>query len=248
MSLLRGLADALGNRFGVEIFRREGTGDWIEKRFVGQLLSALQVDCVFDVGANRGQHGEFLRRAGYRGLILSFEPGITPYQELEATARRDGNWHTFNMALGQVDGTLPMNVMKIDVFSSFRAPSEDEDASLSADNQVERVVDVPVARLEGLFDDLASKHAFRRPFLKMDTQGYDLEVLRGAGAATGRFVGLSSEIAIRRLYKDSPSMLDSIAAIVDSGFSFVNLLPVHPDRVLNPLELNSYAVRNDLAE
>ncbi|MEH3121888.1 MAG: FkbM family methyltransferase [Sphingomonas phyllosphaerae] len=247
MSLQRKMVDVVGDRLGLEIFRRDGTGDWIEKRFVGQLLSALEVDCVLDVGANRGQYGEFLRRAGYRGLILSFEPGITPYQELEATARRDGNWHTFNMALGQVDGTLPMNVMKIDVFSSFRAPSVEEDASLSADNQVERVVEVPVARIDGLFEGLMAQHGFARPFLKMDTQGYDLEVLRGAGAAIAKFVGLSSEIAIRRLYKDSPSMLESIAAIVDAGFSFVNLVPVHPDRVLNPLELNSYAVRDDLA-
>ena len=247
MSLQRKIVDAVGDRLGLEIFRSEGTGDWIEKRFVGQLLSALDVDCVFDVGANRGQYGEFLRRAGYRGLILSFEPGVAPYRELEAVAQRDGNWHTFNMALGQVDGTLPMNVMKIDVFSSFRTPSAEEDASLSDDNQVERVVEVPVARIDGLFDELATKYGFARPFLKMDTQGYDLEVLGGAGAGIARFVGLSSEIAIRRLYKDSPSMLDSIAAIVDAGFSFVNLVPVHPDRVLNPLELNSYAVRDDLA-
>ncbi|WP_341208842.1 FkbM family methyltransferase [uncultured Sphingomonas sp.] len=247
MSLQRKIVDAVGDRLGLEIFRSDGTGDWIEKRFVGQLLSALEVDCVFDVGANRGQHGEFLRRAGYRGLILSFEPGITPYKELEATARRDGNWHTFNMALGQVDGTLPMNVMKIDVFSSFRTPSAEEDASLSDDNQVERVVEVPVARIDGLFNELTTQYGFARPFLKMDTQGYDLEVLRGAGAGIAKFVGLSSEIAIRRLYKDSPSMLDSIAAILDAGFSFVNLVPVHPDRVLNPLELNSYAVRDDLA-
>lgn len=247
MSLQRKMVDVVGDRLGLEIFRRDGTGDWIEKRFVGQLLSALEVDCVFDVGANRGQYGEFLRRAGYSGLILSFEPGITPYQELEATARRDGNWHTFNMALGQVDGTLPMNVMKIDVFSSFRSPSTEEDASLSDDNQVERVVEVPVARIDALFDELTTQYGFTRPFLKMDTQGYDLEVLGGAGAGIAKFVGLSSEIAIRRLYKDSPSMLDSIAAIADAGFRFVNLVPVHPDRVLNPLELNSYAVRDDLA-
>jgi hypothetical protein len=143
---------------------------------------------------------------------------------------------------------MPLNVMKCDVFSSFRTPSRDEDASLAEDNQVESVIDVEIARIADILDDMKSRFGFARPFLKMDTQGYDLEVLAGAGSRIAEFVGLSSEIAIRRLYKDSPTMLESIAAIVDSGFSFVNLIPVHPDKVLNPLELNSYAVRNDLAQ
>lgn len=238
--------DALARSLDVEIFRRDGTGDWIEKRFLGQLLTALDVDCVFDVGANRGQYGGLLRRSGYRGMIVSFEPGIVPFRELEAAGLRDGNWHTFNMALGAEAGTLPLNVMKCDVFSSFKAPSRDEDSSLADDNQVETVIDVPVARIDEKFDEWSKTFGFRRPFLKMDTQGYDLEVLLGAGTRLADFVGLSSEIAVRRLYKDSPAMPDSINAIIDGGFSFVNLMPVHADRVLNPLELNSYAVRNDL--
>jgi FkbM family methyltransferase len=246
-SVQRAFADAVGRGLGIEVFRSAGTGDWIEKRFLGQLLAALDVECVFDVGANRGQHGMLLRRAGYAGTILSFEPGLVPFRELQETGRRDGNWHTFNMALGRTAGTMPLNVMKCDVFSSFRTPSRDEDASLAEDNQVESVIDVEIARIADILDDMKSRFGFARPFLKMDTQGYDLEVLAGAGSRIAEFVGLSSEIAIRRLYKDSPTMLESIAAIVDSGFSFVNLLPVHPDKVLNPLELNSYAVRNDLA-
>ncbi|HSC47142.1 MAG TPA: FkbM family methyltransferase, partial [Gammaproteobacteria bacterium] len=44
-----------------------------------QLFAKLDIDCVLDVGANQGQYGAMLRKAGYRGRIVSFEPVAKTY-------------------------------------------------------------------------------------------------------------------------------------------------------------------------
>ena len=59
---------------------------------------------------------------------------------------------------------------------------------------------IPLRMLEHLeadrFDELAATHGFKRPFLKMDTQGFDLEVLEGALPRIDRFLGLKSEVSM----------------------------------------------------
>ncbi|MCA1653419.1 MAG: FkbM family methyltransferase [Sphingomicrobium sp.] len=238
----------MGRAIGADIIPCARTAGWIEEAYLKSLLDALRADCVFDVGANIGQFGQILRGSGFSGTILSFEPAPRAFARLSEVSRDDHGWHVFNIALGATDQMLPFNVMKEDVFSSFRMPTAKENAAFCADNQIEATLEVPVRPVASLIDELAERYRFTRPFLKMDTQGFDLEVIRGAGTSLQRFIGLSSEIAMRRLYEGSPHMAESIEFINTCGFDFVNFLPVHPGRILNPLEFNSFAVRRDLVD
>lgn len=58
-----------------------------EKRQFVKQLEARQVDAVFDIGANSGQYSIGLRRAGFRGRIISFEPLSGPFSLLEKRIR-----------------------------------------------------------------------------------------------------------------------------------------------------------------
>ncbi|WP_052730318.1 FkbM family methyltransferase [Sphingomonas sp. SRS2] len=246
MSFGRRLANYLGRLFGVDIVTSRYASYWFEERYFSQYLTALQVDCVFDVGANVGQFGRLVRKCGFAGTILSFEPAPKAFAALAEAAKNDPHWHVFNIALGSADTKLPFNVMESDDFSSFKAPTTSEDGTFVKHNVVQSVIEVPVERLDGFLKNIKAQHDFSRPFLKMDTQGYDLEVIRGAGADVRNFVGLSSELAVRRIYEDSPDMAESISLINELGFDFVNFFPVNPNLTINPVELNSYAVRRDL--
>src|SRR5579864_4151395 len=67
---------------------------------LGQLLRLFEVNCLIDVGANAGQYGAMLRKAGYQGRIASFEPVSDTFAELARQAAADPDWRTFKYALG----------------------------------------------------------------------------------------------------------------------------------------------------
>lgn len=168
------------------------------KRF----LSAFAVDCLFDVGANRGQYATMLRKdASYKGLILSFEPNPDVFAQLQKTAAADRHWHVFNMALSDFDGTASFNIMAADQFSSLKKPSVEQDAIFADRNKVTKTVEMQCRRLDTLLPELVAQHGFARPFLKMDTQGHDLSVCEGAGAVLTDMLGVQTELGVRPIYE-----------------------------------------------
>ncbi|MCP1470859.1 FkbM family methyltransferase [Sphingobium sp. OAS761] len=172
-----------------------------EVQALRRFLSTFAVDCLFDVGANRGQYATMLRKdAGYRGTILSFEPNPEVFAQLQRHASGDARWHVFNMALSDFDGTAQFNIMAADQFSSLKAPSDAQDAIFADRNRVTGTVEMQCRRLDTLLPELTATHGFTRPFLKMDTQGHDLSVCEGAGAALAQMTGVQTELGVRPIY------------------------------------------------
>ncbi len=167
-----------------------------------RFLSAFAVDCVIDVGANRGQYATMLRRdAGFAGTILSFEPNPDIFAGLQRRAAADRDWHVFNIALSDFDGPASFNIMAADQFSSLKAPSDAQDAIFEGRNAVVRTVEMQCRRLDSLLPELDRAHSLTRPFLKMDTQGHDLAVCEGAGAQIDRMAGVQTELGVRPIYE-----------------------------------------------
>ena len=214
-------------------FAREARDRWLALRLAAagrvhqypeilalrRFLAAFSIDCVVDVGANYGQYATMLRRdVGFGGHILSFEPNPDVFAALECKAKGDARWHVFHMALSDVDGTAQFNIMAAHQFSSLRAPAEQLDEVFVSRNRVERTVDVPCRRIDGLFDQWRSAHGWARPFLKMDTQGHDSAVCAGAAETLKRFVGVQTELAVRPLYQGASDYRAMIAWLEEEGF------------------------------
>ena len=187
-----------------------------EVHSIRRFLHEFAIDCVFDVGANRGQYATMLRKdAGFAGTILSFEPNPDIFAQLSRRAASDGKWHVFNLALSDFEGVASFNIMAADQFSSLKKPSDNQDAIFADRNRVTRTVEMQCRRLDALLPELRAAHGFGRPFLKMDTQGHDLSVCEGAGAALAEFAGVQTELGVRRIYEGATSyraMIDWLAA------------------------------------
>lgn len=191
-----------------------------------RLFAHLGVDCVFDVGANRGQYARMLRSGvGFEGAIISFEPIPELVAAMREAAKADPAWHVEALALDREAGPASFNIMHKDQFSSIRAPDPDQPDMFAGMNRVVRQVEVMRATLQDELPRWQRQLGFRRPFLKLDTQGNDVAVVEGAGEAIGVFVGLQSELAFRSLYDGSAAAFDAIAAYRALGFELSAFVP-----------------------
>ncbi len=202
------------------------------------VLDRLDVDRVIDVGAHHGEFAGSLRANGYGGEIVSFEPVAASYAQLAARAAADPRWHAHNLALGREAGRARIRVAQGTNFSSFLPPT-DFSMKWFGTSAVEREEEVEVARLDAL-PQLADT---RRALLKIDTQGFDLEVLAGAAGLLDRVVAVQVELSLRPLYEGAVPWRDALAALDDLGLRPAHLSTVARDAGLGIVELDCLLVR-----
>lgn len=196
------------------------------------LFEDLKTNVVLDVGANRGQFGQLLRETGYEGHIISFEPLGETYQKLAQASAGDEKWQTYNCALGAVSETTEINFTSASEFTSFLNPSDYGKEVRNAQVQIAQKETVEVKKLDDIFEEVISKCSGtdHQVFLKMDTQGFDQEVLKGAEKSLSRIGGLQSEIAILPLYEGMPDYVESLSTFRSKGFELTGLFPVSRDQ------------------
>jgi FkbM family methyltransferase len=197
-----------------------------EQVHLERMFEAFAVDCVFDVGANTGQYAAMIRNhANYAGPIVSFEPNPEAVAHLRINAQRDRNWFVEELALGTSAGRTTLNVTASNQMSSLHQPQITETNLFETTAKVVQAIEVRMSTLEIELLKYKKMLGFRRPFLKMDTQGHDLDVASGAGEQLQEFVGLQSELAIKRVYADTPRFGDAIQFYEDRGFILSALVP-----------------------
>jgi FkbM family methyltransferase len=227
------------------IHRRQLYRYW-EEEHLRRLFAMYAIDCVFDVGADRGQYARMIRsRAGFRGTIVSFEPNPTSAQRLREAARGDPKWIVLEQALSSNDGPLRFNVMVEPQFSSISEPSHAETDLFVDANKVARVVTVQAETLSTAFARLERQIGFKRPFLKLDTQGSDVSIVQASPDAVGRFIGLQSELAVRKLYADSVDFRDAISVYERHGFVLSCFVPNNAGYFPQMVEVDCIMVRRD---
>ncbi len=200
------------------------------------------VDLVIDVGAHEGEYAQRLRSGGYEGEVVSFEPVPRAFEELERKAKDDDRWTVHRLALGREDGATTMNVVHGTLSSLL--PATKLGAGRYPRLQEPEEIEVEVRRLDRVLDELVGGIDGRRPFLKLDTQGFDLDVFAGAGGTIDTFVGLQSELALMGIYKGMPRMRKALATYEKAGFEIAALYPVsRQTRTARVLEYDCVMVR-----
>lgn len=208
-----------------------------------ELLSRLSIGCVLDVGAHEGGYGQLLRDIGFAGEIVSLEPVDEPFAVLERRARLDPRWRAHKLALGERSESLPLNVTRERNFSSFLRPAAHAVERFPGGPEVERRDSVPVVPLDEVFDELTVHVPSARTFLKIDTQGFDDRVLRGAGERLEGVEGLQLELSLQPLYEGQTSLEEGLARARELGFEPVHLAPVARDERLRLIEVDCLMVR-----
>ena len=215
---------------------------------LGELLARLEIDCVLDVGSNVGQYRDFLRdKVLFEGAIVSFEPVSRHVCRLRERARIDPDWHIEPYALGARGDSLSINVMVSDRFSSFLEPDNSRVREFDGLNVPSRTETVTMKTLDSVLPSLRQRLGFRRPYLKLDTQGFDLEVMEGARGSLPSIPALQSEASVLGIYKGMPGYMETIRYLGDSGFDITGFYPVSRDRSLRLIEFDCVMINRSIA-
>jgi len=221
-------------------------GRFLGDEHISWILRELAIDCVLDVGANIGQYGRRLRDGGYQGRIVSFEPLPHAAERLRETAASDHDWLVMECALGDSEGTAEMTVVEgTGTTSSLLEASE---FGKKWSSQLEGIgrQQVPIRRLDQVFDEATSGLGSPRIYLKLDTQGYDLQAFAGAGERIGDVIGMQSEVSNVPIYEGMPRLPEQITTYEAAGFEITGMFPVTRDReTLRVIEFDAVMVRPD---
>lgn len=185
-----------------------------------ETLKSFEIDLAVDVGANTGQFFTKYREAGFGGVVHSFEPDPRALFELEklANSLRDPEWKIHPFALGDFESMADFYQWPVDGgSSSLKKISEDGRDFTRVDPSSLGMISVPVKRLESVLveSDLDDKSAL----LKVDVQGFEVEVLKGVGSnLLSKFAVIDIEIPLYNVYQDGGNFVEIYCLLTDLGF------------------------------
>ena len=178
------------------------------------LFDLTLVEQVLDIGANVGQYAHGIRNAGYRGEIISFEPLSDVHARLTREAAGDPGWHVApRTAIGSEPGEMTINISQ-DLASSSLLPMTDLHVETVPVSHYVGSETVEVMRL----DDCTEFDRSKRTFLKMDTQGYEAQVLDGAPHTLASVLGVQLEMSLAPCYDGQTLFSGLLNRLESAGF------------------------------
>lgn len=214
----------MGHRAGVHLAPHSVGSDPNLRR--QRLLEWLGVDLLLDVGANVGQYATVIREGGYTGQIASFEPQEAAYRELATAAASDPNWTARHCGLGVEAGEVQINTSASSGSSSI-LPMAQRHLEIAPQS---KYVGTEIIRMETL--DNAAKELLAssaRVGLKMDVQGYEMEVLGGGSGVLRRAVFVESEMALVEIYRGGAAFEQLVSTFYDAGLRMASFQLEHID-------------------
>lgn len=202
-------------QFGLEL-RRTGFD-----RNLMDFVTNRSIDTVLDIGANVGQFGDSLRAKGYRGKIISFEPISAVFAVLAAKAMADGNWDVNNFALGAKTEHTTINVAASSVFSSI-LPTSNAAVIFNDTASISNTEEIEVRRLDDVFPMLSGQ-----VLLKIDTQGYEKQVLEGGRRILPMLKGVLMELPIIHLYEGTWQFHEAVEFMARADLVPAQIHPVN---------------------
>lgn len=155
--------------------------EWVLREVVAPTCRGPEAPVVFDVGANVGDYSRLARRHLPRAVVYAFEPSAAVFRRLRenlSAAEAEGSFRPFNFGLSDAEKTAELY--------SYTVEGEEQSLISSIDRRLPtQVVDVEVSAAERIsvrtLDGLCEEEGVARiDFLKLDVEGHELAVLRGA--------------------------------------------------------------------
>ena len=242
---MKNIIRKLARSFGFEITRYRPSNS-----AAAQLAKALEVagiNVVFDIGANEGQFAREIREYGYTGKIISFEPLSSARKKLLSFASADPNWEVHDQsAIGDQDGEIEIHIAGNSVSSSVLPMLESHSSAAVGSGYVDSE-SVPIAKLDSVAKQYITPES--KLFIKIDTQGFEWQVLAGASETLQQARGVLCELSLVPLYDGQRLWRDIVDRLDAEGFMLWALQKGFTDpRTGQSLQMDGIFLRQDLVK
>jgi FkbM family methyltransferase len=162
-------------------------------------------DRIFDVGAYSGEFSKLCRRQWPLAKLICFEVLPHRVQELRRWCEQDGKAVVIESLLGaEAKNAVPFHEM--------------ETASSVFEEHIAQVAPVRFYPMQTI-DEIVASTEFEAPnFLKLDVQGYELEVLKGAQRTLSQVSVVLAEVNLIDIHKGAPLLDELLLFMRDKGF------------------------------
>lgn len=206
-------------KVGYDVFRFDPISHPLARK--RKLLELYDINVVLDVGANTGQFARQMRSdIGFTGKIVSFEPLSSAFEVLKRTASGDTRWVVQNYALGDTDAAGEIHIAANSYSSSLlnmlpshiRAAPESHYVGSEA---------IEVKTLDSIFNATCSSND--NVYLKIDTQGFESRVIKGAEHSLAFIDTIQLEMSLVPLYQNELLFSDMCNLLGRKGYSLVSI-------------------------
>ena len=225
MIILKSFIKQMLHRVGFEL-RRFSVEQSENARFIS-MLRTHNVNLIFDVGANAGQFGVLLREIGFDGKIVSFEPLSDARENLLNISKNDPLWQiALQTAIGEENGEIEIQIAG-NSHSSSVLDMLDTHVRAAPDSKYIGKEKVALRTLDSIAPDYMDSNSIA--FIKIDTQGYETQVMNGAKKLMSQIVGLQVEISLVPLYKGQCLFDEMLKKLKNDGFELWSISTVFSD-------------------
>jgi FkbM family methyltransferase len=226
----------IDNRFGLRI---QPSSNSRLKSSRSLVLKNFAINHLIDVGANSGQYAKSLRGAGYKNYIYSFEPTYI-YDELSKNAMNDHLWQVYNYGIGDKSEKVIMQIASNgSQSSSILLPKDILQQNFGITFKQSELIEIKP------LNDFISANALENTYLKIDTQGNEMNVLRGLGSGIDKISAIEFESAIIPLYEGESNHYQIADFLISKDFIPIQIVITHWDKDKQTVSLDSIFVRKD---
>jgi FkbM family methyltransferase len=187
-----------------------------EEACATRLLRKTSPDLVIDVGANEGQYAERMLQMARGIRIVSFEPLSSAHRKLTQAARKYPRWQVAERcAIGSASGSIEINISQNSQSSSI-LPMQPALLDAAPETAYVAQESVPIKRLDAVIQQYL--RSGETAYLKVDTQGYEEQVLLGAEGLLPSLSGIQLELSLVELYQGERLAFDMIEFVESLGF------------------------------
>ncbi len=181
------------------------------------------VTIIFDIGANDGGFAKKMRQQGYQNKIVSFEPLADAHKTLTKRAQSDANWLVHEqVAIGSSDAMVEINISQ-NSYSSSLLPMLDTHLNAAIESKYIGTSLVKQVKLDDIYNQYASPTDLVA--IKIDTQGYEYQVLQGLHQVIDNVFMFQLELSIIPLYNEQKTYKYFLDFFESRGYVLWSIIP-----------------------